>query len=82
MKRLDFTGNTGLNIMLQSPVYGDRKQTSQLLCAIVYRRAQQPPRNALPFQLTDAKGVNYFTSLLNIISSVISRQQGLVEKKQ
>ena len=41
MKRLDFTGNSGLNITLQSPVYGDRKQTSQLLCPALHRRAQQ-----------------------------------------
>ena len=45
MKRLDFTGNSSLNIMLRSPVYGspvygDRKQTSQLLCPVLHRRAQ------------------------------------------
>jgi len=40
MKRLDVTGNSTLNIMLRSPVYGDRKQTSQLLCPVLHRRAQ------------------------------------------
>jgi len=40
MKRLDFTRNSGLNITLKSPVYGDRKQTSQLLCPVLHRRAQ------------------------------------------
>ena len=40
MKRLDFTGNSGLNTTLQSPVYGDRKQTSQLLCPVLHLRAQ------------------------------------------
>jgi len=40
MKRLDFTGNSGLNITLKSPVYGDQKQTSQLLCPVLHCRAQ------------------------------------------
>jgi len=40
MKRLDFTGNSGLNITLQSPVYGYRKQEQSTPVPRIHRTAQ------------------------------------------